>query len=62
MLRNSQLIPTILDLSQHTTYKHESERPIRQGYMAAVIKLANFLQKHKQKEEVHNYISEFPDW
>lgn len=30
--------------------------------MAAVIKLANLLQKHKQKEEVQKYISEFSDW
>lgn len=46
LLSNSQLCETLIKLAEEPNYKHESNRNFRFGYMAAVIKLANFVTKH----------------
>jgi hypothetical protein len=47
---------TLLNLAKESFYKHESQRTIRHGYMASVIKLANLINKHEDKQEVKEYI------
>lgn len=46
LLRNSDLCGTIVNLAKRVTYTHESQKTFRQGYMAAVIKLGNIINKH----------------
>lgn len=58
MLRRCKLISTLLELGASTNYEYESQRTMRQGYMGAVIKLSNIIQKHKDKDEVKAQIEE----
>ena len=46
-LAKSDIGPTLIKLSQQNTFEHQSKRPIRHGYMALVVKVANLLQKHR---------------
>lgn len=43
ILKKSTVGETILRLANKTNYSHESNRIIRHGYMALIIKLANLL-------------------
>ena len=61
ILKKSNIGQTILKLASRTTYSHESNRTIRHGYMALIIKLANLLQKHTDKPEVKEYIDALGD-
>ena len=62
MLSNSNLLQTIVALSQVPNYAHESKRNFRHGYMAAVIKLANFVQKYADKDDVRDLIARVEEW
>jgi len=46
VLEKSNIGPTLISLGKQPQYQHESKRYIRHGYMATVIKLGNYLQKH----------------
>jgi hypothetical protein len=50
-----------LNLANKASYSHESNRNIRHGYMALIIKLANLIQKHTDKPEVKEYIDGLGD-
>jgi hypothetical protein len=43
ILNKSNIGQTILKLADKTSYSHESNRNIRHGYMALIIKLANLI-------------------
>jgi hypothetical protein len=40
---------TLINLAKISDYEHDSKRPIRHGYMAAVIKIATAINKNKEK-------------
>ena len=61
ILKKSTVGETILKLANKTNYSHESNRNIRHGYMALIIKLANLIQKHNDKPEVKEYIETLAD-
>ena len=42
-------------MAKEPNYKHESNRNFRYGYMAAVIKLGNFVTKNATVEDVKEY-------
>jgi hypothetical protein len=50
-------------LAEEPNYKHESNRNFRFGYMAAVIRLANFVTKHAASQDVQEYTAGLgSDW
>jgi hypothetical protein len=50
-------------LAESPNYKHESNRNFRYGYMAAVIRLGNFVTKHAVTEDVQEYVAGLgEDW
>jgi SIT4 phosphatase-associated protein len=56
-LAHSDIGPTLIKLSQQNIFEHQSKRPIRHGYMALVVKVANLLQKHRDiSTEVREYL------
>ena len=58
LLKKSGIVETLIRFGKEPSYSHESDRQIRHGYMAAVIKLANQLNKHQQdKEDVKAYLN-----
>lgn len=62
LLSSSEIAPTLIKLSQNNIYEHSSKRPIRHGYMALVVKVANLLQKHRAiSNDVRDYL-EKNDW
>jgi len=61
-LNSSNIGQTLIKLSKDSQFKHPSDRPIRHGYMAAVIKIANVISKSKDnKDEVVTYIKTLGD-
>ena len=53
VFENSQICQELLKLGKASVYDHiTSKRPIRHGYMAVVIKIANYLIKNKDKEDI----------
>lgn len=48
-------------MAKRANYVHESDRAFRHGYMAAVIKLGNFILKNNDKEDVKDYIQALGD-
>ena len=56
LLSNSELCNTLIKLAAAPTYKHESNRNFRHGYMAAVIKLGNFIIKYNDKQDVKDHL------
>jgi hypothetical protein len=62
-LDGSKIAETLIGLSNSTTFLHPSNRAIRQGYMATMVKICNQLQKHKDKPEIAAYLEQFQaDW
>lgn len=61
ILKKSNIGKTILSLTNKSNYQHESNRNIRHGYMALIIKLANLIQKNTDKAEVKEYIDSLGD-
>lgn len=57
-LTSSNIGQTLITLGadSNKNFNYVSNRPIRHGYMAVVVKIANLLQKNKTKEEVAEYI------
>lgn len=47
VLTSSKIGEILVELGKKTMYTHKSERPIRHGYMATVIKIANMLKDAK---------------
>jgi hypothetical protein len=63
ILKKSNIGATVIKLADKTSYQHESNRNIRHGYMALIIKLANLIQKHSDKPEVKEYLETLgEDW
>ncbi|CDW85853.1 UNKNOWN [Stylonychia lemnae] len=65
VLQGSNLAQTLISLSKSKVFEHPSKRGIRHGYMALVVKIANLIQKNKEKQEVQNYLNSLPqpeDW
>lgn len=61
LLENSKIAETLIHLAKEVNYTHESERHFRHGYMAAVIKLGNFLQKNYDKDDMKEYLDSLGD-
>lgn len=61
ILKKSNIGATVLKLGGKKNYAHESNRDIRHGYMALIIKLANLIQKHNEKPEVKEYLDTLGD-
>ena len=57
VIEKSNIAQTLCTLAKQASFQHESERNIRHGYMAAVIKLGNCLHKHCEKDEVKAYLA-----
>jgi hypothetical protein len=45
----------LIKLAEEPNFKHESNRNFRYGYMAAVIKLGNFVTKNAAQPDVQEY-------
>lgn len=61
-LAGSNIGPTLVALSQQSTFSHVSGRPIRHGHMAVIVKIANILVKNKAtNEEVASYLDSLDD-
>ena len=61
-MRNSDLCATIVALAKKANYAHESQKTFRHGYMAAVIKLGNIVNKHASDAEMKNVLESVEDW
>lgn len=61
VLTNSNTVPTLMALQEKPDFQHDSERNIRYGYMASVIKLGNILAK-TDKEEVKEFLTSQEVW
>lgn len=51
-LISSLICPTLIQMSKDTNFNHVSNRTIRQGNMATMVKIANSLVKNSSKAEV----------
>ena len=60
-LTSGKIGETLITLAGKKTFQHESNRSIRQGYMAVVVKLANTILKYKAKEGVQEYLTALGD-
>jgi hypothetical protein len=60
-LVGSNIGATLINLAKISDYEHDSKRPIRHGYMAAVIKIAAAINKYKDKPEVKEYVESLGD-
>ena len=56
-LANSQIGETMIKLAKQANFEHPSKRPIRHGYMATVIKIANAFQRHNDEDDVQSYLT-----
>lgn len=63
MLKDSNIGQTIVNLSKNNAnYVHESDRKIRHGYMAVLMKIANLIFKNIQKDEIKTYVESVEGW
>lgn len=61
VLEKGNIVETILNLAKASNFEHTSQRQIRHGYMALVIKLGNLIEKNKDKKGVEEYFNELPN-
>ncbi|CDW76161.1 UNKNOWN [Stylonychia lemnae] len=57
-LKNSKIAEKLINIQSNTNFTHQSNRQVRQGYMALVIQIANLLDKHKDDDGVKEYLEE----
>lgn len=55
-LKASEIGPTLTAMAASKTYHLESNRSVRHGYMAVVVKIANTIVKNRGKEGVQEYL------
>ena len=65
VLTSSKIGELLMNLAKVSNYTHiDSQRPIRHGYMATVVKIANALQKVRDEDDITQYLETLgeDDW
>jgi hypothetical protein len=55
-LSSSQIVETILGISERPTFSFVSERQVRHGYMGMIIRISNTLQSAQHNQEVADFL------
>jgi hypothetical protein len=62
VLKNSNLIETILSINGETHFSFESDRRIRHGYMGMITKISNFLTSASSIQDVSDVLDTHDTW